>query len=379
VRSLAINSNGDIFAGADFINGAGGVFRSVDNGESWVEVNGGVISTDVRALAINANGDIFAGAYPDGGVFRSTDNGESWTPIDNGLTCKNVYSLAINPAGDIFVGTAGCGAGVFRSTDNGDHWTLVNNGLTSTDVPALAINAEGHIFAGTQSQFGEGGGIFRSLDNGDTWTEQDDGFTALDVNALAIDSSGHIFAGAAGGAFLSTNDGENWSDISSGLIPAGGNVWTIAIDSAGTPFSGTAGGGVFRGVQETTAVCPLPSMYWRNNIPAWPVTTLTLGGQSYDQAELLAILTTRIGAEGETDVSLILAHQLIGAKLNLANGSDPAAVGSTIEDADALLSRFSGKLPYSVKRSLRAGQAMFKDATVLTDYNHGTLTPGCGP
>ena len=111
----------------------------------------------------------------------------------------------------------------------------------------------------------------------------------------------------------------------------------------------------------------------------WPVTTLTLGSQSYDQAELLAIVNTQPGAEGETDVSLILAHQLIASKLNVANGSDPAPVISTIDDADALLSRFPGKLPYSVKRSTPAGRAMFNDATVLNDYNHGNLTPDCGP
>jgi hypothetical protein len=106
---------------------------------------------------------------------------------------------------------------------------------------------------------------------------------------------------------------------------------------------------------------------------------LTLGAQSYDQAELITILTTRPGAEGETDVSSIIAHQLIAAKLNLANGSDPAPISSTIADADALLGQFSGKLPYSVKRSLRAGQAMSRDATALSAYNHGELTPGCGP
>lgn len=37
------------------------------------------------------------------------------------------------------------------------------------------------------------------------------------------------------------------------------------------------------------------------------------------------------------------------AKLNLANGSDPTPVASTIVDADALLSGFTGKLPYNVK------------------------------
>ena len=58
-------------------------------------------------------------------------------------------------------------------------------------------------------------------------------------------------------------------------------------------------------------------------------------------------------------MSLILAHQLIASKLNLANGSDPAPVIGTIDQADALLSRFAGKLPYKVKRSRRpAGRCL---------------------
>jgi len=299
--------------------------------------------------------------------------------VNNGLACTNIWSLAINSDGDVFAGTAGCGDGVFRSTDNGEHWTLANNGLTSTDVAALAIGENGHIFAGTFSQFGVGGGMFRSTDNGDTWTEQNSGFTALDVNSVAINSVGHIFAGAAGGAFRSTNDGDNWTNITSGLIPVGGNVWAVAIDTTGFALAGTSGGGVFRSVQATTGVCPRPLTNWRTNPVFWPVNTLTLGSQSYDQAELLAILNTRSGAEGETDVSLILAHQLIASKLNLADGSDPAPVMRTIEEADELLSRFAGKLPYMVKRSTPAGRAMFNNATVLTNYNHGTLTSNCGP
>ena len=62
IRSLA--SGVGIFAGADFVGGAGGVYRSTDFGDSWTEVNHGVITTDVRALAINASGHIFAGTYP---------------------------------------------------------------------------------------------------------------------------------------------------------------------------------------------------------------------------------------------------------------------------------------------------------------------------
>ena len=58
-------------SGADFVGDAGGVYRSSDSGESWIEVNHDVIQTDVRALAINSNGHIFAGTYFGGGVFPS--------------------------------------------------------------------------------------------------------------------------------------------------------------------------------------------------------------------------------------------------------------------------------------------------------------------
>jgi photosystem II stability/assembly factor-like uncharacterized protein len=172
--------------------------------------------------------------------------------VNNGLGCGSILSLAISYDGDIFAGTFGCGDGVYRSTDNGDSWTLANSGLTSTDVAALAINPiTGHVFAGTQSQMGQGGGMFRSTDNGDAWTEQNVGFSALDVNAVVVNPIGHIFAGAADGVFRSKNDGDGWSNVSSGLLPPGGNVWTLGFGFGGRAYAGTAGGGVFRSVNPT--------------------------------------------------------------------------------------------------------------------------------
>ena len=75
---------------------------------------------------------------------------------------------------------------------------------------------------------------------------------------------------------------------------------------------------------------------------------------------------------------MILAHQLIAAKLNVANGSDPAPVTAGIEGADALLSGFPDKLPYRVKMSTAPGQEMVNQTSLLRDYNHGNITPGCG-
>ena len=120
-------------------------------------------------------------------------------------------------------------------------------------------------------------------------------------------------------------------------------------------------------------VCPLTIGYWKNHPNVWPVNTLMLGSQTYTKAELLDIL----GTPTRGDASLILAKQLIAAKLNIAAGSDPTPISSTITHADSLLSMFSGKLPYHVAPSSNIGQMMVSDGNTLDNYNNGHLTPNC--
>jgi hypothetical protein len=119
--------------------------------------------------------------------------------------------------------------------------------------------------------------------------------------------------------------------------------------------------------------CPQSQGFWKNNSGKWPETTLILGNQSYSQSELLNIL----GTSTVMDASMVLARQLIAAKLNIQNFSNPAPVGSTITTSDNLLSGFSGKLPYSVKTSSTTGMAMTSAANVVQNYNADKLTPGC--
>jgi hypothetical protein len=74
---------------------------------------------------------------------------------------------------------------------------------------------------------------------------------------------------------------------------------------------------------------------------------------------------------------MILARQLIAAKLNIADGSDAMPVTSTITHADSLLSQFAGKLPYKVKTTSSIGKAMVNDAITLNNYNSGQLSQFC--
>jgi hypothetical protein len=114
--------------------------------------------------------------------------------------------------------------------------------------------------------------------------------------------------------------------------------------------------------------------FWKKHPSAWHVTTLRLGTQTYTQSELLVVLTAR---HSGADASLLLARQLIAAKLNIANGSDPTTIGTTVADGDRMLAVFGGKLPYGVTRSSVLGRSMVSDRDLLARYNSGRQTPTC--
>jgi len=123
--------------------------------------------------------------------------------------------------------------------------------------------------------------------------------------------------------------------------------------------------------------CPKSQGFWKNKPNLWPAAAIpmTLGSESYTKPELLAIM----GTPSSGDASLILAHQLIAAILNTANGGDPRPICNTTAQANSLLSTFGGKLPYNVKPSSSTGKQMVQLASILEQYNAGGLTPGCNP
>jgi hypothetical protein len=119
--------------------------------------------------------------------------------------------------------------------------------------------------------------------------------------------------------------------------------------------------------------CPLGQGYWKNHADAWPAAGLSLGSQAYTQEELLALLNLPSGG----DASLILAHQLIAARLSILAGADSAPVMDTLAQADAALAAFDGRLPLAVDPASDAGQGMVAAATMLDSYNNRFLTPAC--
>jgi len=139
--------------------------------------------------------------------------------------------------------------------------------------------------------------------------------------------------------------------------------------------SGSAASGLSVTVNGSTTEstnCTYTIGYWKTHPNAWPVDSLFLGSVSYTKAELLSILGTSVGGNG----LISLAHQLIAAKLNIAQGADPSAATAAINAADALI----GTL---VVPPIGAGYLDPSDTSALTqildDYNNGITGPGhCG-
>jgi uncharacterized repeat protein (TIGR01451 family) len=118
--------------------------------------------------------------------------------------------------------------------------------------------------------------------------------------------------------------------------------------------------------------CTFSEGYWKNHHP-WPVAGLALGTTSYTEAQLTSVLSTPVGSNG----LVALAHQLIAAKLNFANGASSPALSAAIASADAMIgSRVvppigSGSLPTSTTSAL---------VSQLDAFNSGHADVSCvGP
>ena len=217
VVSLAKNSLDYVYAATDTQ-----IFISTDDGENWNEFGHTFYFGDyfIDEFAISPNDIVLVGVtyiythadgYQEelGKLEITTDNGNSW---NNNAISRFIYSIGFNADGDIFVGTWNGSGSLYRSTNNGNSWDKINNGFpllsgpyadgtTYLTVVTLATSPGGVVYAGTDFE-----GVFRSTDNGDNWTKISSGLTNMWVSSLAINQQGYIFAGTSGGTvFRSVN------------------------------------------------------------------------------------------------------------------------------------------------------------------------------
>ena len=95
VYCFAFGQNNKIFAGTK-----SGIFCSTDYGISWEKIFTDII---VTSFTINQLGHLYAGTYGEG-IYRSINNGENWEEINQGFNSSWVSSLAVKSDGYIFAG-----------------------------------------------------------------------------------------------------------------------------------------------------------------------------------------------------------------------------------------------------------------------------------
>jgi hypothetical protein len=127
--------------------------------------------------------------------------------------------------------------------------------------------------------------------------------------------------------------------------------------------------------------CTFTQGYWKthgpipsgNNENVWPQSVkdngLTLGTVNYTASQLQAIFDKPAAGNG----LIALAHQLIAAKLNIANGADPTDAAACIASADALI---GGLVIPPVGTGSLNPEATESLIECLTNYNEGASGPG---
>lgn len=227
----ALWAKGESLIAGTFIEG---LYRSENSGTTWDHIATGAVDYDYTLF--DNSGTIFAGTL-DSGIYRTSDQGMSWQQINNGIYLWDIHAFCAI-GGILFAGTHG--NGVYRSTNNGDEWSSSSGGLPKKNfIHALAACGT-TMFVGTHYDT-----VFRSTDSGATWTPASNGITNAYIIALAA-SGNSIFVAASDGLYRSTNMGDLWVRDMQG-IPDTTTVLTIGV-SNGAVFAGTSSCGLFRAV-----------------------------------------------------------------------------------------------------------------------------------
>jgi len=258
----------------------GGVYRSDDNGNSWVEKNNGLVipNRSILALAIDSFGNLFAGAQ--NSIFKSSDNGDTWDQVYfapehavNMSTVRCGYDSIVLAGGENSYG-------IVRSGDNGITWSVVLD-ISHTGwfelITDIQYGPDGVIYACSRMILSNDPGmVYASYDEGRTWQifseagypmalgfdnygrllrgEFGSGLYRFDIATYAWE---HILAtgvspqeiltvpdnkiflgcyywpsGGLGGAMVSTNGGESFSFLNSGF-GLSNDASEFAVDSIG--------------------------------------------------------------------------------------------------------------------------------------------------
>ena len=169
----------------------GALYRSV-NGGNWEPSSGIPLNTGVQAVTAHSGRPGTAFAATRAGVYRSTDNGATWMKLDVPSNNEEFWSVSIHPRNPdvVFVGTSP--VGVCRSDDGGNRWRRVGSSEPMPELCDYSKAPKGVTSRlmrqcfdpiNTDRMFGacETNGLIMSEDGGETWRDTSAALVELSV------------------------------------------------------------------------------------------------------------------------------------------------------------------------------------------------------
>ncbi len=217
MRSLAADPTGfsRLFLGTSNSQ----IYASADGGRHWTHLSELASRDDlvIDDLVVDSRNPrvLYAGAWSvgqGGGVFRSADGGRSWSDLP-GMSGHSVRALVMAPGRP---GTLVAGAldGVFRSNDAGRTWQRISpeNHSEIRNLESLALDPDDPnvIYAGTWHL------PWKTTDGGENWLSIKSGIIEdSDVFSIAVDWSSRqtVFLSACSGIYRTDNAGQHWRKI----------------------------------------------------------------------------------------------------------------------------------------------------------------------
>lgn len=297
---------------------------STDGGASFTASSG--LETDFQTENVEGIGTTVLAVGDSGFIARSTDSGASWatatTPTINGLLYASAARVdGVNPNVWLAVGFDGFDAPVFRSADDGATWTQTAT-VSAVDFRDVLWTGSRWVAVG-MDDFGFEGLVYTSAD-GVSWSASTLPANTAPLQTVASDGAGIILAaGEAGELIRSTDDGLNFSALSSGVSE---DLLTVQYDGLGAFFIGGAAK-VLMEVDGTTVTVNAPPA-----IDASPILDLIIidnepvvagaFSSGATRASPFEVILTR---EGEQDFRLTVTEALSGRTYYIETTSDLTA------------------------------------------------------
>lgn len=234
----------------------GGLWKTTDAGHIWFNISDGFFKTgSVGAVAVSSSDPniVYCGmgehaprgvmtSYGDG-VYKSTDAGKTWVKMGLDKT-RQIARIIIHPKNPDIVYVAAQGAlngptperGIYKSIDGGKTWKnmlFVDQGTGCNDLsmdPNNPLILYASMWEHNRTPWkinsgGPGSGLYKSTDGGESWLKihtglpEEKGKMGISVSGANSDVVYALIESDSemekGGLFVSKNAGESWSKVSS--------------------------------------------------------------------------------------------------------------------------------------------------------------------